>query len=91
MQSLRECKKMRKIKNIYNITMVYKSTIRTRKNNRNVLKKQIGGKQIGGEFINKNNAPPTLKDNLKKFSDIFVQLFNNMSIYEILYKYISIY
>ena len=61
--------------------MVYKSTIRTRKNNRNVLKKQIGGKQIGGEFINKNNAPPTLKDNLKKFSDIFVQLFNNMSIY----------
>jgi hypothetical protein len=56
--------------------MVYKSTIKTKKNNRNVLKHQMGG-----EFGNENKVSPTLKNNLKKFSDIFVQLLNNMGIY----------
>ena len=75
MRTLRECNERIKIKNMYNIIMVYKSRIRIRKNNK-TCKKQIGGEGAIG-----NNSPPTLKDNLTKFADIFVQFFNNMSIY----------
>jgi hypothetical protein len=55
--------------------MTHRIRTRTRKNNK------ICRKQMGGEGVNGNNIPPTIKDNLKKFADIFVQLFNNMSIY----------
>lgn len=55
--------------------MTHRIRTRTRKNNK------ICKKQMGGEGVNGNNIPPTIKDNLKKFADIFVQLFNNMSMY----------
>ena len=55
--------------------MVYKSKTRTIKN-----KKKFKS-QMGGEDVNENSVPPTLKDNIKKFADIWLQTFNNLSIY----------
>ena len=42
------------------------------KKNRNRRKRQIGGQNI---------TPPTIKDNIKKFADIWLQLFNNVGMY----------
>lgn len=75
MRTLRECNRMEKIKNRYNITMVYNSKIITKKHNKTCKK------QMGGEGVNGNNIPPTLKDNIKKFADIWLQIFNNLSMY----------
>jgi hypothetical protein len=56
--------------------MVYKSKTRTIKN-KNIFKSQKGGE---GE-LPENNVPPTLRDNIKKFADIWLQSFNNLSMY----------
>ena len=50
--------------------MVYKSKKRR-------IKNKFGGQ---GEAI-QNSVPPTLKDNLNKFADIWLQSFNNLSMY----------
>jgi hypothetical protein len=74
MLSLRNYKKSSKIKNSYIIIMA------KRKKNKMKFKTQIGG-QPENTVVNVNDNSPKIKDNIRKFAEIWLQVLNNMGIY----------
>lgn len=55
--------------------------VKTRKNkNKRRRQRQMGGQNVTAGYSNVI-SPPTIKDNIKKFADIWLQLFNNVGMY----------